>query len=99
MEFPHDVRRKIGLVLSWVQYGLKHADAKPWKGAGTGVFEIVESHQGDAYRAVYTIRFEKAVYMLHAFQKKSPSGIRTAQRDVELIAKRMKEAMKDHEAS
>lgn len=51
----------------------------------------------DAYRAVYTVRFEKAVYVLHAFQKKSPSGIRTAKRDVELVAERLKAAQKDHE--
>lgn len=50
-----------------------------------------------AYRAVYTIRFEKAVHVLHAFQKKSPSGIRTAKRDVNLVAERLKTAKRDHE--
>jgi phage-related protein len=50
-----------------------------------------------AYRAVYTVRFEKAVYVLHAFQKKSPSGIRTAQKDVELVGERLKTAAKDYE--
>jgi phage-related protein len=59
------------------------------------VLEIVESHQANAYRAVYIVRFEKAVYVLHAFHKKSPSGIRTAQRDVDLIAERLKTAEKD----
>ena len=71
--------------------------AKPWKGLGPGVLEIVESHDGNAYRAVYTVRFEKAVYVLHAFQKKSPSGIRTAKRDVDLVAERLKTAERDHE--
>jgi phage-related protein len=71
--------------------------AKPWKGLGPGVLEVVESHDGNAYRAVYTVRFEKAVYVLHAFQKKSPSGIRTAKRDVDLVAERLKTAEKDHE--
>jgi len=61
------------------------------------VLEIVESNDGNAYRAVYTVRFEKAVYRLHAFQKKSPSGIRTAKRDVDLVAERLKTAQKDHE--
>jgi phage-related protein len=61
------------------------------------VHELVESHDGNAYRAVYTVRFEKAVYILHAFQKKSPSGIRTAKRDVDLIAERLKAAERDYE--
>jgi phage-related protein len=60
------------------------------------VLEIVESHDGNAYRAVYTVRFEKAVYVLHAFQKKSTSGIRTAQRDVDLVADRLRTAEKDY---
>jgi phage-related protein len=71
--------------------------AKPWKGLGPGVLEIVESHGRNAYRAVCTVRFEKAVYVLHAFQKKSPSGIRTAQKDVELVGDRLKTAEKDYE--
>jgi predicted XRE-type DNA-binding protein len=54
------------------------------------VLEVVESHDGNAYRAVYTVRFEKALHVLHAFQKKSPSGIRTAKRDVDLVAERLK---------
>jgi len=62
-----------------------------------GVLEVVESHDGNAYRAVYTVRFQKAVYVLHAFQKKSPSGIRTTKRDVDLIAERLKTAQRDHE--
>ena len=58
---------------------------------------MVESHDGNAYRAVYTVRFDETVYVLHAFQKKSPSGIRTAKRDVDLVAERLKAAQKDHE--
>lgn len=64
---------------------------------GPGVLEIVESHDGNAYRAMYTVRFEKAVYVLHAFQKKSPSGIRTAKKDVDLVAERLKSAARDYE--
>ena len=61
------------------------------------MLEVVESHGGNAYRAVYTVRFEKAVYVLHAFQKKSPTGVRTAKHDVDLIAERLKTAARDHE--
>ena len=67
------------------------------RGLASGVLEVVESHDGNAYRAVYTVRFEEAVYVLHAFQKKSPSGIRTATRHVDLVAERLKAAQKDHE--
>jgi phage-related protein len=56
----------------------------------------VEDHRGDTYRAVYTVRFERAIYVLHAFQKKSPSGIRTAKKDVELIGRRLSEAKADY---
>ena len=61
------------------------------------MLEIVEAHDGNAYRAVYAVRFEKAVYVLHAFQKKSPCGIRTAERDVDLVAERLKTAERDYE--
>jgi phage-related protein len=71
---------------------------KPWKGQGAGVFEVVENHDGDTYRAVYTVRFREVVYVLHAFQKKSPSGIRTARTDIELVAQRLKIAQQDYEA-
>jgi phage-related protein len=62
------------------------------------VFEVVGNHDGDTYRAVYVVRFREVVYVLHAFQKKSPSGIRTARTDVELIARRLRLAQQDHEA-
>ena len=96
-EFPAEVREHIGYALSAAQYGGKHASAKPWKGLGPGVMEVVEDHRGDTYRAVYTVRFEEAVYVLHAFQKKSKTGIATTQRDQELIARRLKDAIEDHE--
>jgi phage-related protein len=57
-----------------------------------------ERHDGDAYRVVYTVRFEKAVYVLHAFQKKSPKGIRTARTDVDLVEQRLRIAQRDYEA-
>src|SRR5258707_14266940 len=75
--FPEAVKDQIGTALSAAQFGGKHPNAKPWKGEGPGVLEVVEDHHGDTYRAVYTVRFAKAVYVLHAFQKKSPKGVRT----------------------
>jgi phage-related protein len=88
---------EIGTALSVAQFGGKHPSAKPWRGEGPGVFEVVEDHRGDTYRAVYTVKFENAVYVLHAFQKKSPSGIRTARKDTELIGRRLKDARADYE--
>jgi phage-related protein len=95
--FPEPVQDEIGTALSVAQFGGKHPSAKPWRGEGPGVFEVVEDHRGNTYRAVYTVRFEGVVYVLHAFQKKSPSGIRTSKRDVDLIAQRINEARKDFE--
>ena len=97
LAFPDAVKDEIGTALSVAQFGGKHPRAKPWRGEGPGVFEIVEDNRGDTYRAVYTVRFEAVVYVLHAFQKKSPSGIRTSRRDVELIARRLNEARMDFE--
>lgn len=97
LAFPEPVQSDMGYALGLAQLGGKHPHAKPWKGEGPGVFEVVESHDGDAYRAIYTVRFEGAVYVLHAFQKKSPSGIRTASGDVELVHERLRRAREDHE--
>jgi phage-related protein len=95
--FPDAVKDEMGFALGVAQLGGKHPKAKPWKGEGPGVFELVESFDGNAYRAVYTVRFENAVYVLHAFQKKSPTGIRTATTDVDLVAARLKLARTDYE--
>jgi phage-related protein len=97
LSFPAAVKEDMGNALGIAQFGGTAPTAKPWKGLGPGVLEVVESHDGNAYRAVYTVRFEKAVYVLHAFQKKSPSGIRTAKRDVDLVAERLKTAERDYE--
>lgn len=96
MDFPEDARRTIGYALGLAQLGGKHPAAKPWKGEGPGVLEIVEASDGNAYRAVYTVRFAKALYVLHCFQKKSPDGIRTAKQDIDLIAQRLKAAMQHY---
>lgn len=95
--FPEDVKDEIGVALSVAQFGGKHPKAKPWKGEGPGVLEIVEDYRGDTYRAVYTVRFEHAIYMLHSFQKKSPKGKKTAQSDVQLISRRLGAASEDYE--
>jgi phage-related protein len=98
LEFPDEVVDNIGYALGVVQYGGHPPSAKPWKGLGPGVSEIVEDDESGAFRAVYTVRFRKAIYVLHAFQKKSPSGIRTARQDVELVRERLKSARQDYEA-
>jgi len=95
--FPAPVKDDMGNALGIAQFGGTAPMAKPGKGLGPGVLEIVESHEGNAYRTVYAVRFEKAIYVLHAFQKKSPQGIRTAKRDVDLVAARLKVAAKDYE--
>ncbi len=87
----------MGYALGVAQLGGKHPRAKPWKGEGPGVFEVVESFDGDAYRAIYTVRFEGFVYVLHAFQKKSPSGVRTARTDIDLVTERLKRAREHFE--
>lgn len=95
--FPSEVQDDMGYALGLAQLGGKHPHAKPWKGEGGGVFEIVEDHRGDTYRAVYTVRFADVVYVLHAFQKKSKFGIKTPQEDVNLIGERLKRAQQDYE--
>lgn len=97
LTFPEQVVSDMGYALGLAQLGGKHPEAKPWKGQGSGVFELVERYEGDAYRAVYTVRFEAVIYVLHAFQKKSPKGIRTDQRDVDLVARRLRLAQEDYE--
>jgi phage-related protein len=96
LAFPPPVQREIGNALGLAQFGGKHPRAKPWKGEGPGVLEVVDDF--DTYRAVYTVRFRRVVYVLHAFQKKSPRGKRTARTDVELIARRLRVARQDYEA-
>lgn len=98
LAFPEPVKDEMGNALGLAQFGGKHPKSKPWKGQGPGVFEVVESHDGNTYRAVYTVRFRRVVYVLHAFQKKSPSGIRTARADIALVAQRLKVAQQDYEA-
>ncbi|WP_028880248.1 type II toxin-antitoxin system RelE/ParE family toxin [Terasakiella pusilla] len=95
MNFPEDVQDEMGFALDTVQCGKTPAIAKPLKGVGAGVYELIDDFNTDTYRAVYTVQFENKVYVLHAFQKKSKSGIKTPQKDVDLIKDRLK-ALKSH---
>ncbi len=95
--FPEGVIDDMGYALSVVQFGGKPPQSKPWKGEGSGVFELVEDYRGDTFRAVFTVRFARAVYVLHCFQKKSPSGIRTALDDVRPVHERLRTARLDYE--
>ena len=97
LDFPEEVVNEFGYGLGVVQMGGQPPTAKPWKGEGSGVFELVEDFRGGTYRVAYTVRFAKAVYVLHCFQKKSPSGIRTAKTDIDLIHERLKTARNDYE--
>jgi phage-related protein len=91
--FPDPVQDVCGFVLWLAQTGTKHADAKPLKGfGGAGVLEVVEDHEGGTFRAVYTVKFARAVYVLHAFQKKSKKGVKTPKQEIELIQRRLKMA-------
>jgi phage-related protein len=88
--FPEEVRQIMGFALYLAQCGGKHPAAKPLRGfGGAGVLEVVDDHEGDAYRAVYTVRFSDRVYVLHAFQKKSTSGVATPRREMALIRDRL----------
>ena len=98
LDFPLDVQSDMGYALGLAQLGGKHPKAKPWKGEGPGVLELVEDFRGDAYRAVYTVRFSGVVYVLHAFQKKSKTGIKTPKEDVSLVHERLKSAQQDYES-
>jgi phage-related protein len=97
LAFPEAVKDGIGTALSVAQFGGKHPAAKPWKGEGPGVLEVVQDHDGDTYRAVYTVRFSQVVYVLHCFQKKSHKGTQTPKPDVELVSQRLRLARQDYE--
>ena len=88
---PAEVKDVFGFALQLAQWGDKHPDAKPLKGfKGASVMEVVEDYEGDTYRAVYTVRYARAVFVLHVFQKKSKRGIKTPKPDLELIRQRLK---------
>ena len=93
MVLPTEVRKFFGHALDFAQRGDQHGAAKVLKGfGGAGVLEVVENDIGGTYRAVYTVKFEEAVFVLHCFQKKSKSGIATPKEDMEIIRARLKVA-------
>ena len=96
--FPVDTKLRVGGALWDAQIGLKSPWAKPLKGfGGAGVLEVVADAEGNAFRTVYTVRFAEAVYVLHAFQKKSRRGIATPKGELDLIATRLERAKEDYE--
>jgi phage-related protein len=91
--FPEPVQDHLGYALYVAQRGGKHRDAKTLSGfGGAGVVEVVNDFRGDTFRAVYTVRYAGAVYVLHAFQKKSKTGRETPRRDIALVKQRLREA-------
>ena len=97
MEFPEEIRAEMGYGLYRAQQGREHGSAKALKGfGGRTVLELVEDHSTGTYRAVYTVRFESAVYVLHAFQKKSKRGIETPQLEKDMIERRLRDAETIH---
>lgn len=95
--FPDEVQKDVGYALYIAQLGGKAPEAKPLKGfGGAGVLEIMEDHDGDTYRAVYTVKFRGVVYVLHAFQKKAKKGIETPKHELSLIRTRLALAERDY---
>jgi phage-related protein len=88
--FPVAVQKDMGVALFIAQLGRAAGSAKPWKGLGSGVYELVEDHRGDTFQAVYVVQIADSVHVLHTFQKKSKTGFATPQPDVEPVEKRLK---------
>jgi phage-related protein len=89
---PQEVQDEVGYALYLAQIGAKYEGAKPLKGMGPGVLEVIADHRSDTYRAVYTVRFAERVYVLHVFQKQSRTGISTPESEIELVRQRLKRA-------
>jgi len=97
--FPEEVCSDIGYALFIAQRGEKPAAAKPLRGfGGSGVLEIIENFDGNTYRAIYTVKFPNALYVLHCFQKKSKHGIKTPPQDINLIKQRLRTAEEEYNA-
>ena len=93
---PLPVQDEIGYALYLAQLGDKHVRAKPLRGFGPSLLEVLSDYRGDTFRAVYTVRFAENVYVLHVFQKKSETGIETPQREMEVVKERLKWAERLH---
>ena len=93
LAMPEEVIDVFGYALHLAQSGKKHEQAKPLRGfGGAGVLEVVEDHHGDTFRAVYTVKIDDAVYVLHCFQKKAKRGIQTPKHELEIVRNRLKAA-------
>ncbi len=96
-ELPKPIRKTFGYALDDAQVGAIHPSVKPLQGfGGAGVLEVVESDDGSTYRCVYTVKFAKAIYVLHVFQKKSKSGKKTPKHEIDLVKQRLKTAEQDY---
>jgi phage-related protein len=96
--FPDGVRKEMGHALYLAQINLKALNTKTLKGfGGASVLEVIEDHDGSTYRAVYTVKFQGVVYVIHAFQKKSKKGIETPKHDTDLMKARLKTAAEDYD--
>lgn len=89
-KLPVEVRRVFGYAIHLAQQGSQHLEAKPFKGVGGGVTEVVEDYDSDTFRALYSVKFPEAVFVLHVFKKKSKKGRETPKADVDLIKSRLK---------
>jgi phage-related protein len=97
IDFPVPVRKEVGYALYLAQIGMRAIKAKPMRGfGGAGILEVFEDHDGNTFRAVYTIKFAGVVFVLHAFQKKSKKRIATPKADIDLIKGRLKTAAQEH---
>lgn len=94
--FPASVQDRVGFALYQAQIGLRPRDAKPLRGFGASILVVAARHDGDTYRAVYTVQFQAAVYVLHAFQKKAKRGIATPMQEIDLIRRRLKAAQQHY---
>lgn len=100
LAFPREVQRAMGRGLMLAQHGGKDLHAKPLKGfGGAGVLELLDDHEGDTYRVVYTVRLADAVYVLHTFQKKARRGIATPKQEIDVIRRRLRAAEEHHAAN
>jgi len=95
-QFPARVQETMGFELFLAQTGQHPPSAKLLHGLGSGTVELIEDFAGDTYRSVYTVRFAAAIYILHAFKKKSKRGRKTPQSDIDLIRRRLTEAERDY---
>lgn len=92
-QFPRAVQQHVGFALYQAQMGGKHIDVKPLRGVGAGVLEVISDHHGNTFRTVYTVKLEKAVYVLHTFQKKSKYSITTPKSELDLVKQRLARAI------